>query len=127
MIRRPPRSTLFPYTTLFRSPKNKSFNIYMDNYFTSIKLFQYLREKNIGACGTVCKNSANLPQILKVDKKLDWDTLSEVVVEDVLAILWMDNRPVTMLSTIHQINGNENRIERIRRQLRETSTNAAKV
>src|SRR5260221_3495134 len=24
MIRRPPRSTLFPYTTLFRSPKNPS-------------------------------------------------------------------------------------------------------
>src|SRR5260370_22343405 len=24
MIRRPPRSTLFPYTTLFRSPFNKS-------------------------------------------------------------------------------------------------------
>src|SRR2546429_5916433 len=23
MIRRPPRSTLFPYTTLFRSPQNK--------------------------------------------------------------------------------------------------------
>src|SRR2546430_4088097 len=28
MIRRPPRSTLFPYTTLFRSPENGSvFNI----------------------------------------------------------------------------------------------------
>src|SRR2546426_8815295 len=25
MIRRPPRSTLFPYTTLFRSPANYSF------------------------------------------------------------------------------------------------------
>src|SRR2546429_3264969 len=25
MIRRPPRSTLFPYTTLFRSPKGRSF------------------------------------------------------------------------------------------------------
>src|SRR2546425_9507762 len=24
MIRRPPRSTLFPYTTLFRSPKDKT-------------------------------------------------------------------------------------------------------
>src|SRR2546422_5770934 len=24
MIRRPPRSTLFPYTTLFRSPRSKS-------------------------------------------------------------------------------------------------------
>jgi len=103
------------YHLVSQLPKNKSFNIYMDNYFTSIKLFQYLHEKNIGACGTVRKNSANFPQILKVDKKLDWDTLSEVVVEDVLAILWMDNGPVTMLSTIHQINGNENRIERIRR------------
>src|SRR2546422_5558818 len=25
MIRRPPRSTLFPYTTLFRSPENREF------------------------------------------------------------------------------------------------------
>ena len=39
----------------------------------------------------------------------------------------MDNGSVTMLSTIHKINGNENRIERIRRRLRETSTNATKV
>src|SRR5438270_2315260 len=27
MIRRPPRSTLFPYTTLFRSPRDRSFEI----------------------------------------------------------------------------------------------------
>src|SRR5690349_23796030 len=27
MIRRPPRSTLFPYTTLFRSGKPQSFNV----------------------------------------------------------------------------------------------------
>src|SRR3712207_9405317 len=27
MIRRPPRSTLFPYTTLFRSPKHKGISI----------------------------------------------------------------------------------------------------
>src|ERR1041385_9451379 len=26
MIRRPPRSTLFPYTTLFRSPRRSSFD-----------------------------------------------------------------------------------------------------
>lgn len=115
------------YHLVSQLPQNKAFNIYMDNYFSSIKLFNYLREKKIGACGTVRKNSANFPQILKVDKKLEWDTLSGVVVNDVLAILWMDNGPVTMLSTIHQINGNENRIERMRRRPRETSTNAAKV
>src|SRR3712207_8182228 len=28
MIRRPPRSTLFPYTTLFRSRKNNGINIF---------------------------------------------------------------------------------------------------
>src|SRR2546430_9738303 len=27
MIRRPPRSTLFPYTTLFRSPANPALNV----------------------------------------------------------------------------------------------------
>src|SRR2546425_5275563 len=28
MIRRPPRSTLFPYTTLFRSPNGKAYQFY---------------------------------------------------------------------------------------------------
>ncbi len=86
----------------------------MDNFFSSISLFKYLRENKIGACETVCTNSANFPQILKVKKKLDWDILSGVVVNDVLAILWMDNGPVTILSTIHEINSNENCIKRIR-------------
>ena len=112
---------------VFQLPKGKSFNIFMDNYFSNISLFKYLRDNKIGACGTVWTNNANFPQILKVKKKLDWDTLSGVVVNDVLAILWIDNGPVTMLSTIHKINGNENRIERVRRQPRETSTNATKV
>src|SRR2546430_6279901 len=30
MIRRPPRSTLFPYTTLFRSPKGSGLAMLMD-------------------------------------------------------------------------------------------------
>ncbi|CAB4491243.1 unnamed protein product [Rhizophagus irregularis] len=56
--------------------EDKSFNIYMDNYFFSIKLFKYLCEKKIGACGTVRTNSANFPKVLKANKKLDWNTLS---------------------------------------------------
>src|SRR2546425_10810432 len=31
MIRRPPRSTLFPYTTLFRSPYNAKFVVAKEN------------------------------------------------------------------------------------------------
>ncbi|GES84291.1 hypothetical protein RCL_jg6916.t1 [Rhizophagus clarus] len=44
-------------------------------------------------------------------------TVKIKIVNDILAILWMDNDPVTMLSTIHQINGDENQIEKVRRQL----------
>ncbi|CAB5380272.1 unnamed protein product [Rhizophagus irregularis] len=101
--------------------EDKLFNIYMDNYFFSIKLFKYLCEKKIGACGTVRTNSANFLKVLKANKKLDWNTLSGVVVDNVLAILWMDNGSVMMLSTIHQIdNENENQIERVRCRPRET-------
>src|SRR2546430_13366812 len=35
MIRRPPRSTLFPYTTLFRSNFNDDFYLDLDKNFTS--------------------------------------------------------------------------------------------
>ncbi|CAG8805876.1 2702_t:CDS:2, partial [Cetraspora pellucida] len=69
-------------------------------------------------CGTVRTNSAKFLKILKIDKKLDWDTLSGVVV---------DNGPVTMLTTIHEVTGDECRIERVRRQPREISTNVTKV
>src|SRR5436309_11755919 len=41
MIRRPPRSTLFPYTTLFRSrAKNKSIRHLTDNYHGTINAEQ---------------------------------------------------------------------------------------
>src|SRR5258708_20276351 len=33
MIRRPPRSTLFPYTTLFRSHRQKQFKLSSDPFF----------------------------------------------------------------------------------------------
>src|SRR2546426_12642692 len=37
MIRRPPRSTLFPYTTLFRSPEREKLTLYAVRYETQDK------------------------------------------------------------------------------------------
>lgn len=110
--------------------QTRSFNLYMDNYFSNIPLFKHLRALNIGACGTVRINSAHFPCVLKVEKseKLQWNFLTGDVVDDqVLAAIWMDNAPVTMLSTIHSINNEEDFIERNRRCPRTTSTNAANV
>ena len=110
-------------------PANRPFNVYMDNYFSSIPLFNHLRKHKIGACGTVRINSMKFPKELKVPKnaRLDWDTTSGKVVDGVLAILWMDNAPVTMLTTIHELEGDEWRVAKTRRRPRETSTNGATV
>ncbi|CAG8594768.1 12855_t:CDS:2, partial [Ambispora leptoticha] len=73
------------------------------NYFSSVSLFQHLRQNNIGACGTVRRNASRFPKELK------------------------DNGPVTMLSTIHGLVGEEWEVIQERRRPRQTSTNAAKV
>src|SRR3712207_7170968 len=37
MIRRPPRSTLFPYTTLFRSVRGRGYGVALLNFVTNLK------------------------------------------------------------------------------------------
>ena len=99
----------------------------MDNYFSNINLFNFLRNKKIGACGTVRTNSAKFPNILKIKRKLNWNILFGVVIDNVLAIVWIDNGPVNMLTTIHEINGPQYHIERFRRRPRITNANAIKI
>lgn len=105
-----------------------NFNVYMDNYFSNVRLFQHLRDKGIGACGTA-KNQSGYPKELNVDKntKMEWDTRSGITIGGVLAVFWQDNGPVKMLTTIHEMIGDEWEVTRSRRRPRETSTNAAKV
>src|SRR6266498_232085 len=45
------------YHLVFQLSKNKLFNIFMDNFFSSINLFKYLHKNKIGAYETICKNS----------------------------------------------------------------------
>ena len=111
--------------------KRNLFNVFMDNYFSSIPLFAWLRKNNIGACGTIRTASRGFPIELKVPKrvKLEWNFQSGKVVgedKDVLAALWMDNGPVTMLTTIHSL-GEDWQITKNRRRPRQTGLNAGHV
>src|SRR2546430_8773316 len=45
MIRRPPRSTLFPYTTLFRSPQNFQ-NFYQKTFIDGLKIMVKKEERS---------------------------------------------------------------------------------
>src|SRR3989440_3827340 len=57
MIRRPPRSTLFPYTTLFRSGLHYAMLFVLDNYDSfTYNLVQYLGE--LGEEPVVYRNDA---------------------------------------------------------------------
>lgn len=105
-----------------------NFNIYMDNFFTSTKLFQHFRNIGIGACGTA-RRQAGIPKELQVDKtsKLEWDTRSGAVIGGVLAVFWQDNGPVMMMTTIHGMVGEQWEVTREWRRPRDTSTNGAKV
>jgi hypothetical protein len=105
------------------------FNVYMDNYFSTVPLFKNLRNRQIGACGTCRTHTPDFPKELKgfKDARLDWDEKGAVVVKDVLVLLWMDNGPVTMMSTIHSLHSDDWFVEKERRRPRTTSTNATKV
>ena len=102
--------------------KHKVFTIYMDNFFCNVPLFLKLRKFGIGACGTARQNSSGFPEELRVGKtltgnqKLDYHFLTGTKVGatvgngGVLAILWMDNTPVTMLTTVHNIHGSKSHV-----------------
>src|SRR3989440_9842850 len=64
MIRRPPRSTLFPYTTLFRSVQchgSSAFNIAANPVFTMMmKPGNHIPIGNVDCNGSGCHTTANV-------------------------------------------------------------------
>ena len=65
-----------------------AYSIYMDNYFTSVALFQELYEAGYGACGTACSTTEDLPPVFKqlqeYSKAFPWGTLHAMSLRNVL-------------------------------------------
>lgn len=97
------------------------FIIYMDNGFSTIPLFQKLREHKIGACGTTRVNRIGYPATLEEKVFMKWNTIDGCPVDGVLCFRWMDNNIVRMLTTVHPWN---KVTHSLRRRPRNTSTNA---
>ena len=103
----------------------------MDNYFSSIPLYAWLRKNNIGACGTVRPASKGFPKEFKLPRNsgLEWNFQSGKIVgedENVLATVWMDNGPVTFLTTIHSL-GKDQQVTKNRKKPRKTILNAEEL
>lgn len=107
----------------------KAFNVYMDNYYTNLPLFAELRKLGIGACGTARTTSKDFPQAVKVTNtaNLDFHYKAGVVERGVAVLLWIDNGPVSMMTTIHRLKGRNSEILKMRKKPGPKSTNAAAI
>jgi len=76
-------------------------HIYMDNLYSSPTLFKLLRERGLGACGTVREDRRGMPKKLFKPKMIKGEMKTAVLEGEVQALKWMDKRAVKVLTTIH--------------------------
>ncbi|CAF3196066.1 unnamed protein product [Rotaria sp. Silwood2] len=86
-------------TTLLERFLNKGHSLFVDNYYSSPILFEYLPQYKTGACGTVRNDRAGLP-VFEEKQKPGKQVFYHM--DNLLALRWVDNRKVTMLSNLHE-------------------------
>ena len=72
---------------------NKNHNLFVDNFYTSLKLVKSLLEKDTYVCGTIRTNRGEFPKNF-VDKKLDRGKAVYLKMGTILAVHWKDKRDV---------------------------------
>ncbi|XP_069802761.1 piggyBac transposable element-derived protein 4-like [Dendropsophus ebraccatus] len=79
---------------------DKGYNLYLDNWYTSVPLFKCLLAKKTVACGTVRKNQKHLPKTL-IGQTLKIGESRAMVHDGVLCLKFRDKKDVCMLTSIH--------------------------
>ncbi|GBN43811.1 hypothetical protein AVEN_77706-1 [Araneus ventricosus] len=73
----------------------------MDNFFSSVPLFEYLKTKNIYAVGTIRPDRLGLPKLID-DKKMKRGDLDYQISDQGISFFkWKDNRFAHFLSNYH--------------------------
>src|SRR2546427_6136046 len=89
MIRRPPRSTLFPYTTLFRSQKNNSIQFKVQGYNGNAPLLFIGNVQSGGSIsGNYCSRSEEHTSELQSQSNLVCRLLLEKKKYEYLVLCW---------------------------------------
>lgn len=79
------------------------YHLYVDNFYTSPKLFKDLYRMNVGACGTYRENRQDCPrsQNNALTKNDPRGTIRWLRDGPLVFVKWMDSREVAICSTIH--------------------------
>lgn len=93
---------------LSRALNGKSYKIYADNFFSTVPLANFLKEKETGYCGTIRSSRKHVLE-MKKDKDmkrgdLDW----RMDPSGVSITKWMDNKAVHFISNMHDPSLQEN-------------------
>ena len=75
----------------------------MNSYYTTISTAQELAKRMIGVTGTIKKNSKNLPDSLKKNKKMKKGEFVCMRSGNILGLVWKDRNHVRMISNIDGI------------------------
>ena len=86
-----------------KSLQGKYHEVYVDSYFTSVPLMEYLFSHQVLCCGTLCTNRKYLPTNLRKDKDLrrggsDYRVSTN---DDIVIYKWMDNKAAYVISNFH--------------------------
>ena len=88
--------------SLMQGLEARSHKVYMDNYYTSPRLFLALYDKKVSACGTAQTHRKYYPQELAVkDRGKDRGWFDYRSSPPLLACAWKDRKIINFLTTMH--------------------------
>lgn len=87
--------------TLVHEYLHKGHHIYMDNYFSSPKLFKKLEKKETGACGTLRINRKLVPDTISQAKMKKPDPTITEKVNNLTYTSWFDKNRVNWITSVH--------------------------
>ena len=91
---------------LLQGMESAQHKVYMDNYYTSPRLFLSLYDKKVGACGTVRTNCKYYPKDLVVSpSSVERGYMDHRCSPPLAACVWKDKRIISFLSNMHEATG----------------------
>ena len=84
--------------TLMQKYLGQGHTLWVDNWYTSPSLFNFLHSNKVNSCGTVRKTRKGMPSL---KKKLKKGEVEAKYTTKIMALRWLDRREVCMLSTLH--------------------------
>ena len=88
-------------TFLLRNLLGLGYKLFIDNWYTSEAIFDYLYENKICAVGTVRKNQLKLPNSV-TNENLDRGQFPFRRKENMLVVRYQDKKEIFLLSTMHK-------------------------